>query len=184
MKNGSPGAQSFRQTVGQRAQAMAQGEAAQAEVVPPRPLPSNSPLLSTPLIVGGWQGRFTVFKDAEGRDNAVQLKSELNGLATDEQTLRLLRSVASRSDAGKAAVQRLQAANETKQSVAAQGPEGLEEFVPPPALRCAVRPLDELKAEIRDYVERQKADGLKRAPKTEKALMAPPSLDDEAPSKQ
>jgi len=180
LKNSSEPMRQFRQSLRERAKAVEQTSGSGAGLALPQPV-ADSPLLETPLILGGWQGRFTIFKDQDGVEQAVQMKSELGGLATNAQTLELLRATANRPGVAQAAAAQLAARKEAKESASAPAEQALPEFTPPEALRGVARTLDELKAEIRTYVERQKADGLKRAPAPAKPVQAFPR-DLEGPS--
>ncbi len=110
----------------------------------PREISPDSKLLSTPLIVGAWQGRFTIFENEEGDESAIQVRSDLGGLPRNEGMRKFMAAAAARSRGGEAAFD-----GETQDET--------PELLIPKALRSRARTIDDIKADIRKAIEEQAA---------------------------
>ncbi|MCX7012507.1 MAG: hypothetical protein NTW86_08095 [Candidatus Sumerlaeota bacterium] len=168
MKNTSPAVQRLRQAARERIAAEQQQALAAGQPSQVRPLPrEDSPLLTTPLIVGAWQGRYTIYTDEKGAEVATQLKADLGGLDATESTLKALGRIAQAR-----AAESQPAASQPAGELTA---EGETQFIPPGVLRVNPQGLDDLKTQIRAYVDQQKKDGLRRAPKPDEPRKAFPA---------
>ncbi len=118
--------------------------AAQLETEGPRGISPNSKLLTTPVIVGAWQGRFTIFAGKDGSESAIQVRSDLSGLPKNEGFRKHMKAAAQRSARG---------GSELDGEAEVSAPD----LLVPKALQTRARTIDDLKADIREAVEKQAA---------------------------
>jgi hypothetical protein len=145
--NQSSQMQALRQQLEEEAKKAAAAKPANSPAIPTRPLSYDSPLMTTPVIVGGWQGRFSIYQDEDGTDRAVQVPYLSEGLPMTENRLKMLRVVAARRA-------------KTSSSAAAEqptDPKAVEQFMAPAALRPDARALSDLKETIRRQLNAEKS---------------------------
>lgn len=145
----------------------------------------DAPIYTSPRILGGWQGHFSIVPNAEGKEVAVQARQSSTQMSGSEESLAAMREM-------RAALMRRSASANADQEAGEMGgirvPETIlpsaaraaeEETVAavdllvPQALRREAQSIDEMKINIREIVKMQESDGLAR-PKAAEAR--PPYL--------